>query len=138
MKTKLLCIAGVAAGLLAGAAPAVAHHSGAMFDSTKKVVLKGTVKELQWTNPHMWLEVMVPDPKTGKAVQWGFEMIGPNVMAREGWTRNTVRAGDVVTVTGNPLKDGRPGAGYRSIVLANGKVLTRGEKAPPTDGRAPG
>ena len=123
MNAKIACLA--AATLLAGSVPAVAHHSGAMFDSSKTVVLKGTVKELQWTNPHMWLEIMVPNASGQGATQWGFEMIGPNVMAREGWTRTTVREGDVVTVTGNPLKDGRPGAAFRRITLANGKVLVR-------------
>ena len=120
MKLSAIGLAAAAGLLLAGSASA--HHSGAMFDSSKTVVLEGTVKELQWTNPHMWLEVFVPDA-SGKPVEWGFEMIGTNVMHRQGWNKDTVNPGDRVTVIGHPLKDGRPGASYVGIKLANGKEL---------------
>jgi hypothetical protein len=119
---KLSTIGLIAAGVAAVAGPAAAHHSGAMFDSSKTVVLEATVKELQWTNPHMWLEVYAPGPD-GKPVQWGFEMIGTNVMHRQGWNKDTVNPGDHVTVIGHPLRDGRPGASYVGIKLANGKTL---------------
>jgi hypothetical protein len=120
MKSVVIGLAAAAGLLLVG--PATAHHSGAMFDSGKTVVLEGTVKELQWTNPHMWLEVFVPDAG-GKQVEWGFEMIGTNVMHRQGWNKDTVTPGDRVTVIGHPLKDGRPGASYVGIKLSNGKEL---------------
>ena len=124
MKSALFALCGVSLAL-AAAAPASAHHSGAMFDRTKEVTLVGTIKELQWTNPHSWIEVMVPDA-TGKQVQWSFEMEGPNVMHRQGWNAKTIKPGDHVTIVGRPLKDGRPGASYVSIKLPDGRILGRG------------
>jgi hypothetical protein len=111
------------------AAPAYAHHSGAMFDRDKQVTLNGTIKELQWTNPHSWIEVMVPDA-TGKLVQWSIEMEGPNVMHRQGWNAKTIQQGDHVTILAHPLKDGRTGGSYISIKLPDGKMLGRGAPAP--------
>lgn len=113
-------------------APALAHHSMAMFDGTKTIVLVGTVKEMQWTNPHAWLQVMVAQPG-GPEVEWSFEMEGPNVMQRSGWKKTSVKPGDKVTVTASPLKDGRPGGAFINITLADGSKLGREIKpaAPP-------
>jgi hypothetical protein len=112
---------------LCGATSASAHHSGAMFDRTKEITLTGTVKEVQWTNPHAWLEVMVPD-QTGKPVQWGIEFGGgPQALIRIGFTRSNVKAGDKVTVLAHPLRDGRPGGSFMSVTLADGKVLKDGK-----------
>jgi hypothetical protein len=101
-----------------------------MFEREKEVTLQGVIKELQWTNPHSWIEVMVPDV-AGKPVQWSFEMEGPNVMHRQGWNPKTVKPGDRVTIVGHPLKDGRAGAAYVSITLPDGRVLGRGAPAAP-------
>lgn len=124
-----LLLAACGAALALATAPAFAHHSGAMFDPTKEVTLNGTIKELQWTNPHSWIEVMVPDA-SGKDVQWSLEMEGPNVMHRQGWNAKTVQAGDKVTIIAHPLKDGRTGGSYISIKLPNGKLLGRGAPKP--------
>jgi hypothetical protein len=132
MKAPLFILCGAALALSA-AVPAFAHHSGAMFDRNKEVTLKGTIKELQWTNPHSWIEVMVPDA-TGKLVQWSFEMEGPNVMHRQGWNAKTIKPGDAVTIVGHPLKDGRSGGSYVSITLPDGKVLGRGATPRATEG----
>jgi hypothetical protein len=125
---KITLIALMGAGLLLGAGQASAHHSGAMFDHEKVVTLAGTIKELQWTNPHSWVEIYVPDA-AGKQVLWSLEMEGPNVMNREGWNRTIIKPGDKVTIHGHPLKDGRPGGSLMDITLPNGKVLARGKPA---------
>ena len=93
----------VVAALLVSA-PVVAHHSAAMFDDTKVVELTGTVKELQWANPHIWLQVIVDEK--GKKTEWSLEGGSPNSLSRQGWRATTFKAGDVVTVRFNPMKDG--------------------------------
>ena len=123
MNRPLLALCGLS--LAVAAVPAFAHHSGAMFERDKEVTLNGVIKELQWTNPHSWIEVMVPDA-TGKDVQWSLEMEGPNVMHRQGWNAKTIQPGDKVTIVAHPLKDGRSGGSYISIKLPDGRVLGRG------------
>jgi hypothetical protein len=90
--------------VLFAAQPLAAHHSAAMFDDTKVVELSGTVKALQWTNPHVWLQVMVEDQ--GRATEWSFEGGSPNSLSRQGWRSTTFKPGDVVTVRLRPMKDG--------------------------------
>jgi hypothetical protein len=90
--------------VLVAAQPLAAHHSTAMFDETKLVELSGTVKALQWTNPHVWLQVMVEDK--GAATEWSLEGGSPNSLSRQGWRSTTFKAGDVVTVRLRPMKDG--------------------------------
>jgi len=104
-------------------APAVAHHSPAAFDRTKKVTLVGTVKEFRWQNPHTWIEVLVPDDK-GKDVLWGVELTSPTYLIRAGWKSNTIKPGDKVTITVNPVRSGEPAGIFRSLTLADGRVLT--------------
>ena len=117
---------GAAALLLIGlgmAAPIAAHHSFAMFDQTKKVVLKGIVSQFQWTNPHAFLEIDVPGAG-GKTVRWSVELNSPNNLKRQGWSRNSVKPGDQVAVTINPVRNGKPGGLFNSVTLANGKILS--------------
>jgi hypothetical protein len=124
-----------AAALLFGlaiGAPTAAHHSFAMFDQTKKVVLKGTVVAFQWTNPHAFLELDVPGAG-GTSVHWSIELNSPNNLKRQGWSRNSVKPGDKVTVTINPVRNGKPGGLFNAVVLADGKTLS--EKA--FEGRGP-
>ena len=90
--------------VLVAARPLAAHHSAAMFDDTKVVELSGTVKALQWTNPHVWLQMVVEDQ--GHATEWSFEGGSPNSLSRQGWRSTTFKAGDVVTVRLRPMKDG--------------------------------
>ena len=82
----------------------LAHHSASMFDDAKVVEKKGIVKELQWTNPHVWLQVVVEE--NGKKTEWSLEGGSPNTLSRRGWRSTTFKAGDVVTVRLNPMKDG--------------------------------
>lgn len=108
--------------LCALAITATAHHSGAMFNQAKTVTLAGTVKEYQFTNPHVWIELMVPDAK-GKPVQWSIEGEGPQLMARIGLKPKVLRPGDKVTLKAHPLRDGRPGGSFITLTLADGRVI---------------
>ena len=116
--------------LLVLGAPVLAHHSPAAFDRTKEVTLTGVVKEVQWNNPHAWIQVIVTDQK-GKQTEWGFECGSPNMMSRTGWTRTTLKTGDKVTVVANPLKDGRPNGSLVRVTLPDGRVLGPGDAPPP-------
>ena len=107
------------------AAPAFAHHSFAMFDAEKIVTTTGTVKELEWTNPHSWLRVMVMDQTSGKPLQWAFEMSSPRTMSGLGLSPDIVKPGDTVTVTYHPLKDGSRGGQFMQAKLPNGKLAVR-------------
>jgi len=90
-------------------APVLAHHSGAMFEDKKEVTLTGVVKEFQFTNPHSWLLVDVKGAD-GKVTTWGFEAEGPSSMTRAGIRLKDFTPGTPVTMTGRPMKDGRPAA----------------------------
>jgi hypothetical protein len=117
-----------AAALAGGAAvPAFAHHSFAMFDQTKSMTLEGTVKEFQWTNPHSWVQLMVNDPATGKEVEWSIEGTSPNALARQGWKRTSLKAGDKASIVIHPLKDGTTGG---SLVSATVNGVPVGQAVP--------
>jgi hypothetical protein len=121
-------------GVAAMAAPALAHHSFAMFDADKTVTLTGTVKEFEWTNPHSWLRIMVADPTTGKQLQYALEMGAPQQQARVGWKPDSVKPGDKVTVTMHPLRDGSRGGQFMTAVLPNGETLGNGGRRPSATG----
>ena len=105
-------------------APAGAHHSAAMFDDAKVLELKGTVKELQWANPHIWLQVIVDEK--GKKTEWSLEGGSPNSLSRQGWRSTTFKPGDVVTVRLNPMKDGTPAGSFIGAKFdADGKTIGR-------------
>jgi len=109
--------------VLASVVSVGAHHSPAAFDRTKEVRLVGTVKEFRWQNPHTWIEVIVPDEK-GKDVLWGVELTSPTYLIRAGWKSNIIKPGDKVTVMVNPVRSGEPSGIFRSLTLADGRVLT--------------
>lgn len=104
---------------LALALPAAAHHSGAMFDDTKSVTLNGTVKVFQWTNPHCWIQLLVPG-KSG-AVEWSVEMGAPFEVYRTGLRPAAVKAGDRLTVVVHPMRDGSHGGLFVSATGPDGK-----------------
>ncbi len=106
--------------------PANAHHSFAMFDQQKVVVLTGTVKELEWTNPHSWLRVMVENETTHQPQQWSIELASAGQQARIGWTPTIVKPGDKVSIEINPLKDGGRGGTVLLITLPDGTKLGHG------------
>ena len=122
MKTKIACGI-VAVGLLLASVPAMAHHSfAAEFDSTKPIKLTGTVTKIEWMNPHAYFYIDVKD-QGGKVTNWGLEMGSPNGLMRQGWTRNSMKVGDEVTVEGSAAKDGSNIGNARSVVLNDGKRL---------------
>src|SRR5436190_17327468 len=106
MKTKLAL--GIAAfGLLLAAVPVMAHHSfAAEFDANKPIKLTGSVTKIEWMNPHTYFYIDVKDEASGKTENWGLEMGSPNGLMRQGWTRNSMKIGDMVTVEGSRAKDG--------------------------------
>lgn len=120
---------------LGASAPAWVHHSGAMFDRSRVVTFSGVVREFLWMNPHSSFKVDVTDAE-GKVETWAIEMNGPSNLIREGWKRSTLKPGDRVTVTVNPLRDGRPGGWYVGVMLADGRSLS--SKDVPAGGTAPG
>ena len=100
---------------------AMAHHSGAMFESTKTVTLNGTITEFNWTNPHSSFKVDVETD--GKHEIWAIEMNSPQNLIPTGWKRTSLKAGDKVSAVVRPLRDGKPGGTYVSITLADGTKL---------------
>ncbi|HEV7631645.1 MAG TPA: DUF6152 family protein [Steroidobacteraceae bacterium] len=134
MKIANLCSV-AAAVLAASAGPAAAHHSANMFDSQKEVVLEGTIKEFQWTNPHTWIQVLVADPK-GAAVEWSIEGGSPNLVGRQGWKRNSFKAGDKVVMKVHPLRNGDAGGSFVSATFSDGRTLGGAQGAPPATGPA--
>ena len=112
---------------LALAAPVVAHHSFAAEYGSDPVNLKGAVTKIEWQNPHVFFYIDVRDEQTEKVTNWALEMGAPAVIQRNGWTRNTMKIGDIVLVTGTKAKNGKPLANARSVVMAStGKKLGAG------------
>lgn len=113
----------VLAGLiLAAASVAVAHHGFAVFDTSSQKTITGTVKQFEWTNPHTWVWLDVPNDKGGVDT-WGFEGMSPNFLGRRGWTRSTLKPGDKITVTYFALKDGSRGGAFLSCKRPSGEEL---------------
>ena len=143
-------LASIAAAAVAASLPLAAHHSfSAEFDGSKEIKATGAVTKLDWQNPHGWIHLTVtelcertaagrgpdaveqewacraPDSKEG-AADWAFEIGSPNGLMRQGWTRNSLKAGDVVTVLGSRARDGSTNSNARSVTMANGKRLFAG------------
>jgi hypothetical protein len=114
---KNSCFAVALAGMLGAASPVLAHHSFAMFEPTKTLTFKGTVKTFQWTNPHVILSVLVQPDGGGAAQEWALETTSPGVLTRAGWTRQSIKAGDRVSVVISPLRDGSHGGSLNSVTL---------------------
>ena len=132
------------AGAVVATAPVIAHHSfSAEFDASKEIKATGTVTKLEWTNPHAWFHIQASELCEGPAGSeksnawtctkpaaqqhdWGFELASPNGLMRLGWSRNSLKNGDVVTVVGTRARDGSRAGNARSIVMADGKRLFAG------------
>jgi hypothetical protein len=126
MKFKTLSIISITSAAVAiYALPALAHHSFAMFDGRKKTTLQGTVKDFQWTFPHAWIVMIVPNA-AGKMEEWPIEMMPPGTLAKYGWVPKTLLPGMKVTLLAHPLKDGRLGGQFLSVTLPNGKMMFQG------------
>jgi hypothetical protein len=113
-------------GLLAASLPLVAHHSfAAEFDSSKPVSLEGVVTKIDWMNPHIWLYVDTKD-ESGAAAHWQCEGGPPNALTRQGWSKDSLKTGDQVTIDGFRAKDGTNTCNARSVKLPNGKSVFAG------------
>ncbi len=97
-----------------------------MFDQTKQVTLEGVVREFQFTNPHSWIQLQVTPAKGGDAEEWAIELLSPNVLARQGWKKNTIKPGDKVSVLINPLRDGTRGGNLILVTLPSGVTMGGG------------
>lgn len=122
----------LALAALAASGVVFAHHSFAMFDQSRMVPLTGTVHDFQWTNPHAFIDIDVPNAAGGVDL-WKVELNSPNNLERQGWHIHTMRPGDKVTVVINPLRDGAKGGLFVQVTLPNGRVL----KDPTRRGRGP-
>jgi hypothetical protein len=107
--------------LLIATAPLRAHHSGAMYDAQRTDTLQGMVRIFQWSNPHCWIQLLVP--KDGVTQEWSVEMGSTAELYRSGWRPATVKPGDQVTIVVHPMRDGSPGAHFLSALGPGGAPL---------------
>jgi hypothetical protein len=119
--------AGIMLMLAASNAPLWAHHSTAMYDMSQRKSIQGAIKTVEWTNPHVWLWVMVITDNPEHGTITGFEADPPVVLTRwSGWRKELLKPGDCVTIEYSPLRDGRSGGKLLRVVLADGRILTTG------------
>ena len=124
MKLKTMLLSGLAA--IAMVVPAVAHHSfAAEYDAKKPIKISGTVTKMEWMNPHARFYVDVKGPD-GKVTNWNFELGAIPVLVKQGWRKDSLKAGDQVSVEGSAAKDGSNSANARSVVLADGRHVLAG------------
>src|SRR5262247_106983 len=108
-----------------------AHHSFAAFNMQGEKTISGTVKQFDWTNPHTWIWVNVPDDKGGVET-WAIEGMSPNFLGRRGWSKSTLKAGGKISVVIRPMRDGSKGGMFVRAMMADGKVLVQtGEPTEP-------
>jgi hypothetical protein len=122
---KRVSSAAAAIALFLSCSVADAHHSFAMFDLAKDVTVEAVVKEVQFTNPHVWLQILVDDGKGGQT-EWSIESGAPGMMLRNGWKPSTLKPGDKVTLTMHPLKNGSPGGSLVRVKVPDGRTLGPG------------
>jgi hypothetical protein len=123
MKARLIALSAVFSAAL------LAHHSNVAFEVTKVVTVTGVVKEFRWANPHTWVGLTVDDGK-GAKVEWALEGRAPGVLLRAGWSRNSLKPGDKITVDMSPAKDGSKTGLIARVTLADGTILPN---APPAE-----
>ena len=130
MKTRVVMFLTLIAGLVMVCGPAFAHHGGGIYDTKNPVTMKGTVTDFQFINPHVQIYFDVKDDK-GNVVHWACETISPGKLLRgSGWSKNSLKVGDEITITLNPARAGTPVGNLKKIVFADGKVLMPTENAP--------
>lgn len=122
MKRYHLNILAAAAAFLLIGIPLPAHHGNASYDNDNPVTIKGAVTEFAWSNPHVQIYLDVKDDK-GSVVRWSVETFSPGKLVRAGWTKDSVKAGDQVSITLIPAKSGAPVGFLHKLVLPSGKVL---------------
>src|SRR5580704_18507386 len=129
-RAKTCVMAMATAALFALANPVWAHHSFTMFDMTKRVTLAGTITSFEWTNPHAYIEIDVPDEK-GAVKHWSIELGSPSILMQSGWKFNSIKAGEKLTLIINPMKSGQAGGFLSTATLPDGRVLTNGPRQEP-------
>jgi uncharacterized protein DUF6152 len=112
----------VLAAALLFAVPAWSHHSNVAYEVTKVITVSGVVKEFEWVNPHTWLHIVADDGKGGK-VEWACEGRAPSILSRAGWSKGSLKAGEMVTVDMSPAKDGTPTGIIARVTKADGSIL---------------
>ena len=122
MKRRLLAVFVLAIGVCITSGPLLAHHGGAAYDTEKRITLKGTVTQWFWANPHCVLMLDVTDD-AGQVVHWGIESENPSALIKLGWSRQSMKPGDQISVTVMPVKNGKPIGRIQDIVLADGQKL---------------
>lgn len=129
MKATWLCAAALGAACSLSQTAVSAHHAfSAEFDGGKSVNLTGTLTQIEWTNPHSHIHVSVTDPN-GTVTDWNFELGSPNALMRRGWSRSTLRVGEMITVSGYLAKDGSHLANARSVTLSDGRTVFAGSSS---------
>jgi hypothetical protein len=113
--------------LMAGAQPALAHHSFGLFDMQKTASVEGTVKDFQWTNPHIWLDLVIPGGTPGQPKVMAIEGDAVGIMQHKGWNRLSLKPGDKVKITFHPLKSGQMGGSLvggavNGVEIGNGQT----------------
>lgn len=119
---KLVAMGSLAAVLMVSSTLVEAHHSNVAFDVQKIVTVKGAVKEFRWSNPHVWLHLMITDDK-GVTSEWAFEGRSPTVLIRAGWSRSIFKSGEILTVDMSPAKDGSKTGMIARVTKADGTIL---------------
>jgi hypothetical protein len=126
MKCNIFSVLAIGGALIVPVAPLLAHHSfAAEYDSTKPITIKGAVTKMEWQNPHARFYVDVKDD-SGAVTNWELELGSPNGLMRRGWTRNSLKPGDTVTIEGYLAKDGAHLANARNVTLADGRKIFAG------------
>ncbi len=120
-RRRTLCLS-VVAGMLAMSGMAMAHHSSGMFDKSRVLEVTVTVREFQWTNPHVWIQVYIEN-EDGDQEEWSIEGGGPNTLFRKGWRPNSFKSGDVMEMKVFPMRDGSSAAFFVGAKFADGKTL---------------
>ena len=100
------------------------HHSTSMFDKNVIRHVDAVVKEFQWTNPHVWIQIYIEN-QNGKQEEWSIEGLGTNGLFRKGWRPNSFKPGDIIEIKFNPMLDGSPAGGFIGAKLTNGKIFGR-------------
>ncbi|HKE82255.1 MAG TPA: DUF6152 family protein [Vicinamibacterales bacterium] len=130
-RAMLKLLTATSAAVLISGATIAAHHSFAAFSMQGEKTISGTVKQFDWTNPHTWIWVNVPNEQ-GVVETWAIEGMSPNFLGRRGWTKSTLKAGDKISVVIRPMRDGSKGGMFVRATLAEGKVLLQtGEPTEP-------
>lgn len=128
MKSKILRVVLAVPALAALQLALLGHHSAAMFDSSKVVEISGTIKEFQWTNPHVWIQVNVQSASGTQ--EWSIEGGGPNTLSRQGWRPTSFKAGEMVSFRVNPMRDGTHAGLFVGAKFSDAKTLGRWEAQP--------